>query len=472
MAVLTVEGIQKSFSGVDVLRDISFSLEKGEALAIIGSSGSGKTTLLRCLNFLETPDKGVIRVGDQVIFDAEDPRSRSEQEIRQQRLHFGLVFQSFNLFPQYTVLANVTGRSLAGERLTSSPARPPFSGKSKRTARRLDSGPFGRFSERRLPHQPAASSKRVAIARALALRPDILCFDEPTSALDPELTGEVLQRNSRPGPAEHHHGHRHPRDAVCPAGGGQRDVHGWRRYCGIRPPGRGHRQSQAGAHPALPGALRPAVKHRIYKTRAAPDAPPGFRTQTQLSFEGGIPAMARWEELKAQYRAFQACGLTLDMSWESPPPEQLVLSAPILAGADMDYTCEDGSDARNYNHPWAFLRCAGSSGEILGVAPEQVIVGGTPLNLLSDVFTRCVLLGRRGYPLGAVPRVKFICPSPHGLALPYAGKLWRGAASGAKPRPDSPDMDQVEAWLRPCGEGADLRAHVRQSSASPSATRW
>ena len=104
MAVLTVEGIQKSFSGVDVLRDISFSLEKGEALAIIGSSGSGKTTLLRCLNFLETPDKGVIRVGDQVIFDAEDPRSRSEQEIRQQRLHFGLVFQSFNLFPQYTCL--------------------------------------------------------------------------------------------------------------------------------------------------------------------------------------------------------------------------------------------------------------------------------------------------------------------------------------------------------------------------------
>ena len=118
MAVLTVEGIQKSFSGVDVLRDISFSLEKGEALAIIGSSGSGKTTLLRCLNFLETPDKGVIRVGDQVIFNAEDPRSRSEQEIRQQRLHFGLVFQSFNLFPQYTVLENVTlaGRLLAKER--------------------------------------------------------------------------------------------------------------------------------------------------------------------------------------------------------------------------------------------------------------------------------------------------------------------------------------------------------------------
>ena len=195
MAVLTVEGIQKSFSGVDVLRDISFSLEKGEALAIIGSSGSGKTTLLRCLNFLETPDKGVIRVGDQVIFDAEDPRSRSEQEIRQQRLHFGLVFQSFNLFPQYTVLENVTlaGRLLAKE-------RPDF--KSRKAAiyqeieengkALLDSvGLLAKLNA--YPHQlSGGQQQRVAIARALALRPDILCFDEPTSALDPELTGEVL----------------------------------------------------------------------------------------------------------------------------------------------------------------------------------------------------------------------------------------------------------------------------------------
>ena len=196
MAVLTVEGIQKSFSGVDVLRDISFSLEKGEALAIIGSSGSGKTTLLRCLNFLETPDKGVIRVGDQVIFDAEDPRSRSEQEIRQQRLHFGLVFQSFNLFPQYTVLENVTlaGRLLAKE-------RPDF--KSRKAAiyqeieengkALLDSvGLLAKLNA--YPHQlSGGQQQRVAIARALALRPDILCFDEPTSALDPELTGEVLR---------------------------------------------------------------------------------------------------------------------------------------------------------------------------------------------------------------------------------------------------------------------------------------
>ena len=195
MAVLTVEGIQKSFSGVDVLRDISFSLEKGEALAIIGSSGSGKTTLLRCLNFLETPDKGVIRVGDQVIFDAEDPRSRSEQEIRQQRLHFGLVFQSFNLFPQYTVLENVTlaGRLLAKE-------RPDFKSRKAAIFREIEENDKALLDSVGLlaklnayPHQlSGGQQQRVAIARALALRPDILCFDEPTSALDPELTGEVL----------------------------------------------------------------------------------------------------------------------------------------------------------------------------------------------------------------------------------------------------------------------------------------
>ena len=126
MAVLTVEGIQKSFSGVDVLRDISFSLEKGEALAIIGSSGSGKTTLLRCLNFLETPDKGVIRVGDQVIFNAEDARSRSEQEIRQQRLHFGLVFQSFNSVPPvHGAAEHHAGGGTAGQRTPRLQAEPP-----------------------------------------------------------------------------------------------------------------------------------------------------------------------------------------------------------------------------------------------------------------------------------------------------------------------------------------------------------
>lgn len=107
MSILKAEHICKSFNRTKVLKDISFSLEKGQALSIIGSSGSGKTTLLRCLNFLETPDKGIIRVNDEILFDAEDPSTRLEASIRKKRLHFGLVFQSFNLFPQYTALRNV-----------------------------------------------------------------------------------------------------------------------------------------------------------------------------------------------------------------------------------------------------------------------------------------------------------------------------------------------------------------------------
>ncbi len=196
MAILTVEGFQKHFGAVDVLRDISFSLEQGEALAIIGSSGSGKTTLLRCLNFLETPDKGRMTVGGQVIFDAADPRTLTDREIRQQRLHFGLVFQSFHLFPQYTALENVTlaSRLLARE-------RPDYRFNRVRILREIDErgkelldsvGLSSRMNN--YPHQlSGGQQQRVAIARALALNPDILCFDEPTSALDPELTGEVLR---------------------------------------------------------------------------------------------------------------------------------------------------------------------------------------------------------------------------------------------------------------------------------------
>lgn len=196
MAILTVEGFQKRFGAIDVLRDISFSLEQGEALAIIGSSGSGKTTLLRCLNFLETPDKGRMTVGGQVIFDASDPRTLTDREIRLQRLHFGLVFQSFHLFPQYTALENVTlaSRLLAKE-------RPDYRANRARLLREIEErgrelldsvGLASRMNN--YPHQlSGGQQQRVAIARALALSPDILCFDEPTSALDPELTGEVLR---------------------------------------------------------------------------------------------------------------------------------------------------------------------------------------------------------------------------------------------------------------------------------------
>ena len=196
MAILQVEDIQKRFGRTRVLEDISFSLEQGQAMAIIGSSGSGKTTLLRCLNFLERPDRGRITVGGEVLFDADDPATQRESEVRKKRLHFGLVFQSFNLFPQYTALENVT---LAGQLLARE--RPDFKGEKKRIFAEIEEKGRTRRAQRGLadraghyPHQlSGGQQQRVAIARALALSPDILCFDEPTSALDPELTGEVLR---------------------------------------------------------------------------------------------------------------------------------------------------------------------------------------------------------------------------------------------------------------------------------------
>ena len=171
-------------------------IERGQVLSLIGSSGSGKTTLLRCLNFLETPDKGVIRVNDELLFDATNPVTKQESEIRKKRLHFGLVFQSFNLFPQYTALGNVM---LAKELLAKS--QPDYKARKKEIHTEIEAeakrllDQMG-LSERmnNYPHQLSGGQcQRVAIARALALSPDILCFDEPTSALDPELTGEVLK---------------------------------------------------------------------------------------------------------------------------------------------------------------------------------------------------------------------------------------------------------------------------------------
>ena len=196
MAILEVHHIEKHFGATRVLEDISFDLEQGQALAIIGSSGSGKTTLLRCLNFLETPDQGRIIVNGETLFDAADPATQRESEVRKKRLHFGLVFQSFNLFPQYTALKNVT---LARELLAQE--QPGFKENKKKILEEIQAD--GRellakmgLSER-ADHYPSQLSggqqQRVAIARALALHPDILCFDEPTSALDPELTGEVLR---------------------------------------------------------------------------------------------------------------------------------------------------------------------------------------------------------------------------------------------------------------------------------------
>ena len=196
MAILEVEHIHKSFGHTKILKDISFSLEKGQVISIIGSSGSGKTTLLRCLNFLEKPDEGVIRVNQEILFDANDASTQLETQIRKKRLHFGLVFQSFNLFPQYTALQNVMlAKNLLAKELPDYNVRKKeiFAENQKQAELLLaQMGLSNRMNN--YPHQLSGGQcQRVAIARALALQPDILCFDEPTSALDPELTGEVLR---------------------------------------------------------------------------------------------------------------------------------------------------------------------------------------------------------------------------------------------------------------------------------------
>ena len=186
MAILEVKNLTKSFGRNHVLRGIDFDLEKGEVLSIIGSSGSGKTTLLRCLNSLEFADEGQIIVNGETIFDAAINKRPSEAELRQKRLHFGLVFQNFNLFPQYSVLENVT-------------LAPKLLGKGSKEeieqyALELIESVGLKDKINNYPCElSGGQQQRVAIARALAMKPNILCFDEPTSALDPELTGEVLK---------------------------------------------------------------------------------------------------------------------------------------------------------------------------------------------------------------------------------------------------------------------------------------
>lgn len=196
MSILEVEHLGKSFDKTEVLKDICFTLEKSEVLSIIGSSGSGKTTLLRCLNFLEFADKGVIKVAGETVYDAEDKNYLKDSSIRKNVLHFGLVFQSFNLFPQYTALENVMlARQLQAKR------EPGFKANKKEILENIRTEAESLLHQMGLkdrmgnyPHQLSGGQcQRVAIARALAMKPEILCFDEPTSALDPELTGEVLK---------------------------------------------------------------------------------------------------------------------------------------------------------------------------------------------------------------------------------------------------------------------------------------
>lgn len=215
MSYLEIKNFIKSFDKTEVLKDISFTMEKGEVLSVIGSSGSGKTTLLRCLNFLESPDGGKMFLAGELLIDADDKTKESEKALREKRLNFGLVFQSFNLFPQYTVLKNVTlaptlllKTELKELKKTLKEEKKPrreisaILKETKETKKReiekdgellLDKIGLSDKKDAYPDQLSGGQSQRVAIARALALKPKILCFDEPTSALDPELTGEVLR---------------------------------------------------------------------------------------------------------------------------------------------------------------------------------------------------------------------------------------------------------------------------------------
>ena len=216
MSYLKIENFNKTFSdGFKVLKNINFSLEKGQVLSIIGSSGSGKTTLLRCLNFLSMVDEGKIILGDDVIFDSERDKNLSDAVLREKRLNFGLVFQSFNLFPQYNVLDNVTlapnmlllddikeyKKSLKAQKLPLLERKSLVKEFIKEKKAKIEKEGLEIIEKvglsDKIKSYPCELSggqcQRVAIARALALNPKVLCFDEPTSALDPELTGEVLK---------------------------------------------------------------------------------------------------------------------------------------------------------------------------------------------------------------------------------------------------------------------------------------
>ena len=183
MSYLHVENVTKSFGAVEVLKGISFDMEKGEVLSIIGSSGSGKTTLLRCLNFLESATSGSFSLDGEMLYDGANPPT--QKQVAQSRLHFGMVFQAFHLFPQYTALKNVWLAPVLRKALPKAQAIEEAMELLSRVGLSEKAGNYpGELS--------GGQQQRVAIARALMQNPDILCFDEPTSALDPELTREVL----------------------------------------------------------------------------------------------------------------------------------------------------------------------------------------------------------------------------------------------------------------------------------------
>ncbi len=215
MAYLRIENFTKSFDNVEVLKGIDLDIEKGEVVSIIGSSGSGKTTLLRCINFLETPSGGKMTLDGQVLFDSCQQKKDSEKTLREKRLNFGLVFQSFNLFPQYSVLKNISlaptlllkdkikekKKELKNSGVKGKELKNALASFKQEEKQKIDTEANELLVKIGLTEKANAypcelsggQCQRVAIARALALNPKVLCFDEPTSALDPELTGEVLK---------------------------------------------------------------------------------------------------------------------------------------------------------------------------------------------------------------------------------------------------------------------------------------
>lgn len=194
MAYLKVENLKKNFGATEVLKGVSFEMQKGEVVSLIGSSGGGKTTTLRCLNFLSLADSGKIFIDDELIFDGEKDKKISDEKLRELRLNFGLVFQSFNLFPQYTAQKNVSlPLSLLNESRKKA-GKAPLCDNPEAYANELLSKVGLGGKENFYPHElSGGQQQRVAIARAMALSPKVLCFDEPTSALDPLLTNEVVR---------------------------------------------------------------------------------------------------------------------------------------------------------------------------------------------------------------------------------------------------------------------------------------
>lgn len=219
MAYLQIENFNKSFGETEVLKGVSINVEKGQVVSIIGPSGSGKSTLLRSINFLETPDGGTMVLDGEVLFEGGKEKKDDEMTLRNKRLNFGLVFQSFNLFPQYNVLKNVTlaptlllkdkvkkyklelKEKVKAKEITRKEAKIELQNFKQERKEKIEKEAYELLETTGLTEKAnsypcelsGGQCQRVAIARALALKPKVLCFDEPTSALDPELTGEVLK---------------------------------------------------------------------------------------------------------------------------------------------------------------------------------------------------------------------------------------------------------------------------------------